>query len=149
MNKHTIYSFAIAAAVAAFCLSVNAQTVETTITLPNTSVGGIVANAINNRIYVVSNSGSADVDDTVTVIDGKSDTIVANISVPVGAYYPAVDILSDRVYVASCNSNLNPSPCFVTVIDGKANTVITTIPVSTVLNGLLAGIAVNPITRKV
>jgi len=138
--------FAAAILTAAISLSAKAQSVTAQVVLPNFSTGAIVANPVTNLIYAVSNSGSATADDTVSVIDGKSDTVVANISVPVGAYYPAVDVLTNRIYVASCNSSLNPTPCFVTVIDGKKNTVITSIPVNTVLNGFLTGITVNPIT---
>jgi YVTN family beta-propeller protein len=148
MRKLTSKLFAIVAMTAAISLSAPAQTVKGQVILPNISVGAVAANAVTNLIYVVSNSGSPSVDDTVSVIDGTSDTLIANISVPVGAYYPAVDILTNRVYVASCNNFVNPSPCFVTVIDGKNNTVITTIPVTTVLNGFLAGITVNPVTCK-
>jgi YVTN family beta-propeller protein len=149
MPKSAFNLFAAAALTVATSLSANAQTVTAHITLPTANTGAIAANPVTNRIYVVSNSGSASVDDTISVIDGKSDSIVANIAVPVGAYYPAVDSLTNRVYVASCNSFVNPSPCFVTVIDGKKNTVITTIPVTTVLNGFLAGITVNPVTSTV
>lgn len=150
MRKHTIKQFAIAVVTAAlcFCTQVQAQGVKT-ITLPNLNVQGIVANPANNRIYVVNNSGSPTVDDTISVIDGRSDTIVASIPVAPGAYYPAVNILTGRVYVASCNALLNPAPCFVTVIDGYANKVLTTIPVTTIQNGFLAGITVNPITNTV
>ena len=149
MPKLAIKLFAAAVLTVVTSLSAKAQSVTTHIALPNSSTGAIVANPVTNLIYAVSNSGSATVNDTVSVIDGKSDTVVANISVPVGAYYPAVDILTNRIYIASCNNFLTPSPCFVTVIDGKQNTIIASIPVSTVLNGFLAGIAVNPITCTV
>jgi YVTN family beta-propeller protein len=141
--------FAAAILTVAISLSAEAQSITAHVALPNFNTGAIVANPVTNLIYAVSNSGSATVDDTVSVIDGKSDTLVANISVPVGAYYPAVDVVSNRIYVASCNNFLNPTPCFVTVIDGKQNTVITSIPVSTTLNGFLTGITVNPITCTV
>jgi len=141
--------FAAAILTAAISLSAKAQSITAHVILPNFNTGAIVANPVTNLIYAVSNSGSATVGDTVSVIDGKSDTVVANISVPVGAYYPAVDVLTNRIYVASCNNFLNPSPCFVTVIDGKKNTVIANIPVTTILNGFLAGITVNPITCTV
>jgi len=149
MRKYVSKLFAIAAATVSISLSATAQIVTTHIILPSMNVDGIAANPVTNRIYVVSPSGSETVDDTVSVIDGAHDTIIANVSVPVGAYYPAVDILTNRIFIASCNNFLNPSPCFVTVIDGKTNTVTTTIPVTTVLNGFLAGITVNPVTGKV
>ena len=141
--------FAAAILTVAIPFSAKAQSITAHVALPNSNTGAIVANPVTNLVYAVSNSGSATVDDTVSVIDGKSDTLVANISVPVGAYYPAVDVVSNRIYVASCNNFLNPTPCFVTVIDGKKNTVITSIPVSTTLNGFLTGITVNPITCTV
>ena len=149
MLKHASKLFIIATVAVTISLSAKAQTVTKSINLPNPTFGGIVANPFTNQIYAVSNSGSPTADDTVSVIDGKSDSIVANISVPVGAYIPAVNVLTNKVYVASCNYLVTPSPCFVTVIDGKTNTVATTIPVVTILNGFLAGITVNPVTNTV
>ncbi len=147
MLTHASKLFALAAVAVTLSLSAEAQTVSKTIALPNSSFGGIATNPLTDRIYAVTNSNSST--DTVSVIDGKSDSIVANIAVPTGAYLPAVNVLTNTVYVASCNYNVNPSPCFVTVIDAKTNTVTTNIPVTTVLNGFLAGIAVNPVTNLV
>lgn len=149
MLKHASKMFVIVAIAVTIPLSAKAQTVAKDITLPNSTVGGIVVNSFTNLIYAVSNSGSGTTDDTVSVIDGKSDSIVANISVPAGAYIPAVNPLTNKVYVASCNYLVTPSPCFVTVIDGKTNTVVTTIPVVSILNGFLAGITVNPVTNTI
>jgi len=131
---------------AATSFSAIAQSVTAHIMLPNFTTGGVAVNAVTNKIYAVSNSGSSDVNDTVSVIDGKTDSLVTEISVPSGAYLPAVNILTNEIYVASCNSLLNPAPCFVTVINGKTNKVVTSIPVTTVLNGFLTGIAVDPLT---
>ncbi len=136
------------AAAVMISLAANAQTVTKTIALPNQNFGAIAANSVTNRIYAVSPSGST-ADDTISVIDGKSDSILTNISVPAGAYYPAVNILTNKVYVASCNTLVAPSPCFVTVIDGKTNKVTASVPVTTILNGFLAGITVNPVTNKI
>jgi YVTN family beta-propeller protein len=149
MLNHASKLFAIAAIAAAISSSAAAQTVTKTLTLPNSSFGGIVANPLTNRIYAVSNSGSATADDTVSVIDGRTDSIIASIPVPSGAYVPAVNTLTNKIYVANCNFFLTPSPCVVTVIDGKTNTVVTNIPVTTVLNGFLAGITVNPLTNTI
>lgn len=142
-----IKPLAVAALAIAIPFSAKAQTVQ--IALPNFTTGAIAVNPVTDRVYAVSNSGLSNVDDTVTVIDGKSNAIVANVSVPPGAYYPAVDLTTNKIYVASCNTLLNPAPCFVTVIDGKENTVVTNIPVVTVLNGFLSGIAIDPINSLV
>lgn len=146
MFKIAVRVLPVAILVAATSFSAMAQSVTSHIVLPNFTTGGVAVNAVTNKIYAVSNSGSSDVNDTVSVIDGKSDSIVTEISVPSGAYLPAVNILTNEIYVASCNSLLNPAPCFVTVINGKTNSVVTTIPVTTVLNGFLTGIAVDPLT---
>jgi YVTN family beta-propeller protein len=149
MLKHASKLFAIAAVAASISFVAEAQTVTKTISLPHSSFGGIVANPFTDKIYAVSNSGSATAADTVSVIDGKTDTIVASIAVPSGAYIPALNPLTNKLYVASCNFFVNPSPCFVTVVDTRTNTVVASIPVIKVLNGFFAGIVVNPITNKI
>ncbi len=149
MRMNRLMLFAVPALTAAVSLSLQAQTVATQIFLPNQIVEGIAANPVTNLIYVVAPSGYPDQDDSVAVIDGTTDTIVANIDVPIGAYYPAVDIAANKIYVATCNNFLNPAPCSVTVIDGTQNTVIASIPVTSVKNGFLSGITVNPLTHQV
>ena len=89
---------------------------------PTITVGvypvGVAVDSLSNRIFV-SNTG----DDTLAVIDGASNNVVA--TVPVGKEPCAVgtDSLSKLTYVANVNSN------DVTVIDTNSNTVTATVPV--------------------
>lgn len=149
MVKQVSKLFALAALTAATSLAARAQAVTTQIAFPSSMTEGIAVDPFLNSIYVVTPSGYPNVDDTVSVIDGNTDTILKTIQVPVGVYYPAVNLLTDRVYVAGCNNYIKLSPCFVTVIDGRSNTVVTTIPITTVKNGFLAGITANPVTNLV
>lgn len=146
MSKLASKLFATLIVGAASFSAATAQSVTAHIMIPNFQTGAIVANPVTNMIYAVSNSGIANVNDTVSVINGKTDALVANISVPGGAYYPAVDILTNKIYVAGCNDFVNPAPCTVTVIDGKTDLVVATIPVSSAQDGFLGGITVNPVT---
>jgi YVTN family beta-propeller protein len=80
----------------------------------------ISVNPLDDIVYV-ANSGS----NTVSVIDGKTNTVTANI--PVGTYPNdlSVNPSTNTVYVANRDDNT------VSVIDGKTNTVTANIPVGT------------------
>lgn len=95
---------------------------------------GVAANRTTNRVYV-----SRLFSDSVTVIDGVSNTVLGTVSV--GSYPRSISIneKSNRVYVANSNGGS------VSVIDGGSNAVITTINVGTGPTGL----AVNPITNRI
>jgi DNA-binding beta-propeller fold protein YncE len=147
MSIHASKLFATAAITAVVSLAAHAQTVSTRITLPQ-YVEGITSNSFTNQTYVVVTSG-ADSADTLAVIDGSTDTVTANISVPAGAYLPAVNILTNRVYIATCDEYVTPAPCSVTVVNGNKDKVIASIPITTTAGGGLTGIAVDPITFNV
>jgi YVTN family beta-propeller protein len=72
-------------------------------------------NRVTNRIYTV-NYG----DDSVTVVDGDKDEVIATIKTGEGPEAIAVDTRANKVYIANTHSNT------VTAIDGATNTVIAT-----------------------
>ena len=123
------------------------QTVKTQIDFPR-KIAGIAVNYRTNRIYVVAPSfGGAG--DTLTVIDGNDDKPIANISVPTGAYLPAVNVFTNRIYIGSCNTYRSPSPCFVTVLDGVSNKVLSTTPITSTSGNGIQGIAVDSTNDKI
>src|SRR5439155_3431413 len=74
----------------------------------------IAVNAATNRIYVAnSESGS------VSVIDGKNDSVIATLSVGPRPYVVAVNPATNHIYVSNTFSNL------ITVIDGATNSATT------------------------
>lgn len=147
MRIHVSNLFAVAALIALVSFSAQAQTVKTQIAFPQ-FVQGIAASPATNQIYVVVVSGTS-TSDTLAVINGSTDTVVANIPVPAGAYVPAVNVLTNRVYIATCNYLVDPTPCSVTVVDGNTGTVVASVPVTTTPGGGLLGIVVDPITFNV
>jgi YVTN family beta-propeller protein len=92
----------------------------------------VAVNPNTNMIYL-ANNGS----DTVSVIDGKTNSVVKNIMVGTGPSYVSVNPNTDMVYVTNFDSDT------VSVIDGKTNAIIKTI---TVGKGL-EDIAINPNTN--
>ncbi|MFY9910337.1 MAG: chitobiase/beta-hexosaminidase C-terminal domain-containing protein [Candidatus Sulfotelmatobacter sp.] len=114
-------------------ISLCAQTVDTTISLPAEIPRGVAVNPVTNKIYVANSQT-----DNVTVIDGASDnsTTVAVGSTP---FAIAVNAETNQIYAANYNSNN------VSVIDGPSNTVVAT--VSTGVNP--SAVAVNPITNTI
>ena len=70
------------------------------------------------NIYVVNNA-----DDTVSVIDGDTNTVITTIPVGNPPFEAAIDTNNNLIYVTNANDNT------VSVIDGATNTVIDTIPV--------------------
>jgi YVTN family beta-propeller protein len=128
-------------------LAISAQTVKGHIKFAK-QVAGIAANPQTNRIYVVAPSFGGP-SDALAVIDGASDTVIASIKIPTGAYLPAVNVFTNKVYVASCNTFRNPSPCFVSVIDATQNKVLETIPITTTPGNGIQGIAVDSTSDKI
>lgn len=107
-------------------------------TVNNIAVGsspqGVGVNPSTNRVYVAN--GLAD---SVSVIDGATELVVATIGVgdqPVGV---AVNPTTQRIYVANTSSDS------VSVIDGETNTVTATIAVG----DQPLGVAVNRNTNRV
>ncbi len=125
--------------------------VVATIPIPSVPPGGnagsadVQINLKTNRVYVTN-------DLSVTVLDGVSDTIIANIPIPsaaianltgnTGLYQSCVDDVTNTVYSLA-------EIGVVTVIDGASNTIKGTfapLPTSTITN--VDGIACNPETGK-
>ena len=101
---------------------------------------GIAVNPLTDIAYV-ANSGlpghGHQIDgNTVSVIDGKTNTVRATIRVGTLPQFISINPSTNAAYVANGNS--------VSVINGKTNTLTATIP-----GYSLVGIAVNPSTHKV
>ena len=71
----------------------NAQTVKTQINFAQ-PIAGVAANPLTNLIYVVQPSFGG-TSDTLSVVSGRTDQVVRNIQVPVGAYLPAVNLVTN------------------------------------------------------
>ena len=116
----------------------------TTITVGDQPVG-VAANPITNFVYV-TNSGPAANGNSVSAIDGSTNTVVATVDTRRFPTGPCRTVLRDRestlnlVYVANFSENT------VAVIDGATNTRRGT--PQTVLNGPI-GISANPNTGLV
>lgn len=124
-----------------------AQTVKTQINFVQ-PIAGVAVNPVTNLIYVVSPSfGGAN--DVLSVVNGKTDKIAQNIQIPVGAYLPAVNLVTNKIYIASCNSFEATPSCFVTVVDGSKNRVLKQIPITTNEGDGLLGITVDYLCNKV
>ena len=125
----------------------SAQTVKTQINFAQ-PIAGVAANPVTNLIYVVQPSFGG-TSDTLSVINGSTDQVVQNIQVPVGAYLPAVNLVTDKIYIASCNTFAESPSCFVTVVDGRKNRVLKQIPITTNEGNGLLGIAADIVYNKV
>jgi YVTN family beta-propeller protein len=94
----------------------------------------VAVNESTNRAYVVSHNSSS-----VTVIDGKTRTVIATIKTGAGPEAIAVNPVTNRVYTA------NSGESSVSVIDGATNMVVDTVRTGSNCNNL----AVNPATNKI
>src|SRR5712691_2309621 len=98
----------------------NAYEVSATISVGNDPglANGVGVNPLTNRIYVSNNF-----DNTVSVIDGVANAMIATI--PVGTQPGGVGVnpATNRIYVANFGNNT------VSAIDTATNAVIATIPV--------------------
>jgi YVTN family beta-propeller protein len=124
-------------AVLIISLALRADSVLTTINVGGSSFG-IAANPITNKIYVGVNQ-------TVVVIDGKTQEVTATVDTGGGVGFLGVNILTDRIYASSCNS----SACNIAAIDGRTNTVIANIPIFGENLIGVQGLAVNPVTNRI
>ena len=107
--------------------------VETAIVSAGGNPISVGVNPITNRIYVGTNAN------TVSVIDGGTNNIIATVSVGSFPSGMGVNPNTNRVYVANINSNT------VSVINGTSNTVLTTINVGTSPKGVDVNNATNRI----
>ena len=114
--------------------------VETAVITVRAGPDGVAVNPNTNRIYVANYQANS-----VSVIDGTSNSVIANITagIGVGPDGVAVNPSTNRIYVAN---NGNGAGNSVSVIDGTSNTVLP--PAITVGTGP-AGIGVNPTTNLV
>lgn len=114
-------------------LSVSATTFAAiTITVGN-NPQDIAVNSVTNRVYV-----SNLIDNTVSVIDGSSNTVVDTITVGVVPEQIAVNSSTNMIYVANSSDNT------ISAIDGSTDIVIATISsAGTVF------LAVNPVTNRI
>jgi len=104
----------------------------------NASIGGLAVNPVTNRVY-------AELDNSVVVIDGTSNSVIATLSTPnVGAV--AVNPATNRIYVLREGS---AGGSLISVIDGATNTILTTVQVAGGPVGGPHGLAVNPTTNRV
>ena len=95
---------------------------------------GMTISSVHNQIYVLNSSSN-----TISVIDGKTDTFIGNVIVGSGPFGICVNPITNRIYVVNFGSSN------VSVIDGNSNAVMTTITVGT--NPV--GVGINPTTNRI
>jgi len=90
--------------------------------------GSLAVNTVTNKIYLTAQTGTA-----VVVVDGASNSVVANVALDTG--YDAVEIneRTNKIYVESFRDNI------LSVIDGANDSLITTVPVQTCYYGIGPG----------
>jgi YVTN family beta-propeller protein len=94
---------------------------------------GMDLNSVTNRIFVTS-----EIDNSLVVIDGATNQVVANVPIGRGGMRPTVDSVHNKIYVPNNRDNT------LTVVDGV------TFATSTVNVGLTPRMAaVNPVTNKI
>src|SRR5215469_10104967 len=110
------------------------NTVATTVALPATSSSRVAVNTVTDTVYVLLPATTAASAPTVQVIDGKTDTVLPPITLPVGSVPAdiAVDSSTDTVYVSEGGADA------VAVINGSTNKVTTTVSISGMRPGELA-----------
>ena len=99
-----------------------------------TNPSGVNVNPRTNRIYATNYFSN-----TVSVIDGTTNTVTATLVVGTNPYDVGVDNATNRVYVANRGSNT------VSIIDGSTNTVVKDVTVGS----SPVGVGVDPITNRV
>jgi YVTN family beta-propeller protein len=126
------------------------DTLAKTVTVGTAPVG-IAVDPVSDKIYVANWCGNATAclssPDTVSVIDGSSDTVTATIPVGFQPKFVAVDSATDRIYAVNlCGADATcQSAASVSVIDGATNTVTATVPVGWSPSSL----AVDTLTDKI
>ncbi|MEN6392138.1 MAG: S-layer homology domain-containing protein [Syntrophomonas sp.] len=92
----------------------------------------VAVNPVTNKIYVANLN-----DDTVTVIDGSTDTVLTTISTGDGPLALGIDRNTNKIFVANCGDDT------VTIIDGATNTTS-----SVTAGDYPCAVAVNEATNK-
>jgi YVTN family beta-propeller protein len=144
------YVSAVAVAVLAVAAgsAASAQTVAATITLPNLPEE-VVANVQTNRVYVAVPNFGAKPYDYVTVIDGKTNTVIKNIQIPPVAYAIADDPLAKQLYVGGTFEDANGvQQSQVAIICPSSEKFTTSVPITTTPGDGIQGLAVNWITSR-
>jgi DNA-binding beta-propeller fold protein YncE len=119
----------------------NAQTVTKTITVPNLPEH-LAADPFTDRIYVAVPNFGAKPFDYLTVINGRTDDVIANIEIPPYAYAVAVDPVGHKVYVGGTSedeSGVDKSD--VVVVSSATNTYERKIHVSNTTGDGILGLA--------
>jgi YVTN family beta-propeller protein len=141
-------TLALATVVLSVFAGANAQSVKGTITLSG-APEDIAVNYLTNRVYVAIPSFGGPTD-TLAVIDGKSDKVIDQISIPTVGYQVAVDVLRNRIYVGGCFDDANGNNvCEVVGIDGLHDKVLGVAPVTTTPGNGIQGLAVNPLNGAI
>jgi YVTN family beta-propeller protein len=99
-----------------FLYVIDTRTKKVTATV-NVPAAGIAVNVATNKIYV------SDFNSNVYVIDGATNNILKDISLPAGLENLAVNPVTNRIYVATEANFFG----HVIVIDGNSDTVLTTV----------------------
>lgn len=147
--KNQVFRFlTMAALTTTMCMVAGAQEVKTTVYLPHSPIG-ITADPLRNRIYAVTPADYGSANDNLAVIDGKTDTLLTNLPVPVGSSFVSIDYLYNRIYVAGCDSTNDPISCTVTVLNGYTGETVKTIPVTSTAGLGLTGIVADPLKHRV
>jgi YVTN family beta-propeller protein len=144
-----IFGRTLAIATVAFSVfaTANAQSVKGTINLSG-APEDVAVNYLTNRVYVAIPSFGGPTD-TLAVIDGRTDTVIKQISIPTVAYQVAVDVVRDRVYVGGCfQDNNDNNVCEVAVVDAVFNKLLGVIPVTKTAGNGIQGLTVNSLTGK-
>lgn len=94
----------------------------------------VAVNPVTNRVYAANLF-----QDTVTVVDGSTDEVIATVPTGRSPTALAVNPTTNRIYVANDDGNT------ITVIDGATDRDVATIPVGPNPDS----VAVNPVTNKV
>jgi YVTN family beta-propeller protein len=137
------------AAVALIALSTaalaHAQSVKTTITLPNLPEQ-VAVDELANRIFVAVPNYGAQPFDYLTVIDGHTDSVIQNIQIPPIAYAVAVDPFTETAYVGGSYTDDNGiTQSEVVVVSERTGKVLKTISISSDPGNGIQGLAVNPV----
>jgi YVTN family beta-propeller protein len=145
MRNRIAKPFAVSILLASAVALSPAQTVTGTIALPNLPEQ-VTTNPFTNRVYAAVPNFGLQPFDYLTVIDGRTDTVITNVQIPTVAYAVAVDPFRHIVYVGGAllqsDGTINGSE--VVAVNSRTNKIIRTIPVtSTSIGNGIQGLAVN------
>ncbi len=144
LNKY-VKTLAVSVLALSAGVATNAQTVTKTITLTNLPEQ-LAADPFNNRIYVaVPNFGTKPFD-YLTVINGRTDDVIANIEIPPYAYAVAVDPIGHKVYIGGTEDRSGVDKSDVVVVSTATNTFERKIHISNTTGDGIVGLAFNQVT---